>query len=751
MHKGVRESGSPPRAADVSQSGVPMPLRPFARLALALAVCGALATAIAQRDAGAAVTPDDPRFPTQWNLSKVRAPEAWEVTQGSASVKVALLDTGVGYFSVPADLVGNVATGYDTFTGGTTTSDDYSTYGSGSTNAGIIGARTNNTRDVAGTAWNVTILPVKVCDWAGNCPHANIAEGIAWALAQDADIIQVSPAMSSTSATLEQAVASAVSAGVLVVAPAAQPATGVGYPASLPGVIAVGATDDNDAVAVFSAGGAQLDLVAPGQGIVAIASGGCCVTRSAVAYGASHVTGALALLLAAGVSPANAPQALYDGADDLGTPGWDSSSGWGRLDICAALDAAGIGCGGPSATATPTRTNTPTATATPTHTHTPVPHTATATSTATPTHTNTPTATPTRTNTPTATATQTHTNTPTATPTHTYTPVLHTATATSTATPTPTRTNTPTATATPTHTHTPTATATPTHTSTPTETHTATAVAGPGVAIDAPGDGASVAGTVTIAASAAAPAGVEKVRFYAGSIYLGYDTTAPYEKSWNSLSTGNGPLLLRAQVVAEDGATAWDEITVQVANSDAAPPSVSITMPSPGAIVQGGAPFAAVAIDDLGIEKVRFYAGASYLGYDTTAPYSRAWNTTLHANGRITLKVQAVDLSGRSTWTQITVVIMNPDSTPPAVRITAPSSGPASGTITIEADASDNLGLEKVRFYAGDAYLGYDTSPPYTRAWNSTVVPDGPVELRVQAIDWAGNSTWDTRTVNVQN
>jgi len=636
----------------------------------ALAVIAALV--IARAGVGAAVTPDDPRFPTQWNLAKIRAPEAWETARGSREVRVALLDTGVGYLAVPADLTANASTGYNTFTGGSTTSDDYGTYGSGTSNAGIIGASTNNARDVAGTAWDVTILPVKVCNWSGSCPHANIAAGINWALAQNVDIIQITPALSTSSSALEQAVASAVTAGVLVVAPSAEPAIGVGYPAALGGVIAVGATDANDNVATFSGGGAQLDLVAPGQSIVALVSGGCCVTRSSSALAASHVTGALVVLLGAGVAPAAAAQALLDGADDIGAAGWDSASGRGRLDLCGALVAAGVGCGDGVATATPTRT----------FTFTPTP-------------------------------TRTHTATPTRTPTHT-----------------------------------PTASATPTRTATP----TATATQVLSVAITSPAPGAAVSDSVAFSATASAPGGVEKVRFYAGSTYLGFDTSAPYQKTWNTLTVPNGAMTLRAQVVAWSGATAWHEIAVTVANADASPPTVGIIQPLPGAIVEGTVRIDANAHDDRGIEKVRFWAGGAYLGFDTAAPYARNWNTATLANGRHVIKVEAIDIAGRSATTQITVTVINPDSTPPTISITAPAhAATVSGTITLQAIAADSQGLEKVRFYAEGVYLGYDPSAPYTRTWNTATAPNGPVEIRAQAVDWAGNTTWTSITVNVAN
>jgi subtilisin family serine protease len=324
--------------------------RPIALLALLGLLSATLVALLFARQAGAAIAPNDTRYPEQWSLTKIRAHEAWGVTRGSAGVKVALLDSGVGYGTTIADLQGQMGTGYNTFTGGTSVPDDLGSYGSGTTNAGIIGARTNNNRDIAGINWNVTILPVKVCDWSGACPADQLAKGIDWAIAQNAQIIQVTPTLTATTPALNAAVSRAVSSGRLVVATVASPGTGIGYPGLLPGVITVGATNQNDAVTTWSAGGSALDIVAPGESIMALVSGGCCMARTSGGAAAAHVSGALALLLAAGVPASSATSHLYAGAKNIGPGGWDAASGWGRLDVCKALSNAGRACPAPAPT-----------------------------------------------------------------------------------------------------------------------------------------------------------------------------------------------------------------------------------------------------------------------------------------------------------------------------------------------------------------------------------------------------------------
>jgi hypothetical protein len=149
---------------------------------------------------------------------------------------------------------------------------------------------------------------------------------------------------------------------------------------------------------------------------------------------------------------------------------------------------------------------------------------------------------------------------------------------------------------------------------------------------------------------------------------------------------------------------------------------------------------------------VRFWAGGVYLGYDAVAPYSKLWDASALPNGWYTLKIEAIDWSGASTFRTIGVLLVNPDSTPPELELTAPADGATvTGNVAIGAIASDNRGLQKVRFYVDGMYLGYDASAPYTKVWDSRTMGDGVHTIRAQAIDWAGNSTWREVTVASDN
>ncbi|HVG57831.1 MAG TPA: Ig-like domain-containing protein [Hyalangium sp.] len=93
------------------------------------------------------------------------------------------------------------------------------------------------------------------------------------------------------------------------------------------------------------------------------------------------------------------------------------------------------------------------------------------------------------------------------------------------------------------------------------------------------------------------------------------------------------------------------------------------------------------------------------------------------------------------------------DTTLPTTSLTAPAAGATlTGTVTVSANASDNVGVTRVEFYAGSTLIGTDTSAPYSISWNTTGVANGSYSLTSRAYDAAGNvGTSAARTVTVSN
>ena len=256
-----------------------------------------------------------------------------------------------------------------------------------------------------------------------------------------------------------------------------------------------------------------------------------------------------------------------------------------------------------------------------------------------------------------------------------------------------------------------------------------------------------------MSATASDNVGVTHVDFYVNGALAVSDSTAPYQYSWNTTSAANGAAQLKA--VAYDAAgnsTQSAIVTVNVANTDPTPPTVSITSPT-GGNVAGTVTVSATASDNVGVTHVDFYVNGALAVSDSTAPYQYSWNTTSAANGAAQLKAVAYDAAGNSTQSAIvTVNVANTDPTPPTVSITSPTGGNVSGSVTVSVNASDNVGVTHVDLLVNGVLAGTDSSAPYQFAWNTTSLADGPAQLKAVAYDAAGNLAQSAIvTVNVAN
>ena len=189
-----------------------------------------------------AVTPDDPIYPYQTELPQITVPDAWSATTGSASVTVAVVDTGVSPFG---DIADAILPGWDFVNNDADPVDDE---GHGTAVASLIAGRGNDAAGMAGICWACKILPVKVLDSAGQGAYSTVAAGIVYAADQGVKIINTSLGGYDSTTVLSDAVAYAQRKGALVIASAGNDAVGdLSYPAAYSGAVAVGGTDtDSD-------------------------------------------------------------------------------------------------------------------------------------------------------------------------------------------------------------------------------------------------------------------------------------------------------------------------------------------------------------------------------------------------------------------------------------------------------------------------------------------------------------------------
>ncbi len=305
------------------------------------------------------VIPNDPYFPQMWNLAKIEAPAAWDISQGDPNVLIAVIDTGVT--PTHPDLQGKVVAGYDFANNDDDPADEH---GHGTHVAGTAAAVTNNAIGIAGVGYNVRIMPVKALDANGSGSHSWIANAIIWATDNGASVINMSLGGPYTSSTLRQAVDYAWERGVVLVASAGNEATSNPlYPAAYENVIGVSATTQNDQRAAFSNYGSYISIAAPGVAIWSTVRSDSYQAWSGTSMAAPHVAGVAALLKSLHPDWDNVRirQVIESSADDLGSSGWDSVYGHGRLNAYQALASTP-----PAPTPTPTSTLTPEPTPTPT-------------------------------------------------------------------------------------------------------------------------------------------------------------------------------------------------------------------------------------------------------------------------------------------------------------------------------------------------------------------------------------------------
>ncbi len=271
----------------------------------------------------------------------------------------------------------------------------------------------------------------------------------------------------------------------------------------------------------------------------------------------------------------------------------------------------------------------------------------------------------------------------------------------------------------------------------------------PTVTVTAPANGAIVSGTPTLSANASDNVGIAGVQFQVDGANVGAeDTIAPYAASWDTEGVASGTRSLTA--VARDAAgntttSAPVSITVTVSSGDTQSPTVTVTAPVSGATVSGITPVAASAADNIGVVGVRFRIDGANVGVeDTTAPYATSWNTSAATNAAHSLTAVARDAAGNTTTSApVSVTVNNADTQAPTVAVTAPANGDTvSGTTTLSANATDNVGIAGVQFRVDGVDAGAeDTTAPYATSWSTEGVTNAVHSLTAVARDAAGNTT----------
>lgn len=325
-------------------------------------------------DASVQSMPNDPMISQQYALQRMQMDQAWNINKGSRSVVVAVIDTGVQLdhpelanriWRNPRETLNGIdddgngkvddVNGWNFVSDTNNPGDDHS---HGTHCSGIIAATQNNGVGIAGVA-DVTIMALKVLSAEGSGSDSDIAAAIHYAADKGAKVISMSLGGDYPSNVGADAVAYAQSKDCVVVAAAGNDSrNSLSYPAGYAGVVSVAATDSADQLADFSNTGEGLAISGPGVRILSTVPGSNYQSMSGTSMACPAVAGVAALIRSANASM-NAQQTierLLGSADDLGTPGYDTTFGWGRVNAFRALS----GQGTPAPTPTPAPSPNPT-------------------------------------------------------------------------------------------------------------------------------------------------------------------------------------------------------------------------------------------------------------------------------------------------------------------------------------------------------------------------------------------------------
>lgn len=302
--------------------------------------------------AQATAYPNDPRIGEQWHMRRINAPAAWDLTFGSYSLVVAVIDSGVDL--AHPEFAGRLLPGFDYVNWDDTPNDDN---GHGTHVAGIIAAAANNGIGVAGLAAQVKLLPLKVLDAQGNGSYYNIATAIRRAADSGAQVINLSLGGFAADPLLEDAITYAVVKRKVFVAAAvgncAQGGAGcpaepnpIFYPAAYAGALAVAASDHFDNWAPYSGFKYYVALAAPGglssdQVLSTLPAGYGWKFGASMATAQASAAAALVLTYRPAATPDQVADILQSTADKVGPytyiGGRNDWFGAGRLNVGRAV------------------------------------------------------------------------------------------------------------------------------------------------------------------------------------------------------------------------------------------------------------------------------------------------------------------------------------------------------------------------------------------------------------------------------
>ncbi|MEZ5353566.1 MAG: S8 family serine peptidase [Bryobacteraceae bacterium] len=313
----------------------------------------------------------DPAFASQWNLRKIKAPEAWDISLGNPGVSIAIVDEGC---DISHEDISYKLPGYDAYAGDNNPQPNGND-AHGTACAGVAAMRRNNGRGGVGVAPGCRVMPIRIAQGIGggfwSTTSAKVADGIRRAVdaPRSADVLSNSYSVG-VSTVVTNAFQYARTNGrggkgcPIAAAAGNSNAPPVIYPArlssSIPGMMAVSATNEWDQRKSTtsldgetwwgSSFGPEVDIAAPGvhiyspdiMGPAGYSGGNYVPNFNGTSSATPHVAGLMGLILSvdSDLRSWEVEDIIKLSADDLGPAGRDQEFGFGRINCRRALEAA---------------------------------------------------------------------------------------------------------------------------------------------------------------------------------------------------------------------------------------------------------------------------------------------------------------------------------------------------------------------------------------------------------------------------
>jgi thermitase len=302
------------------------------KLAIALAHNPIVEFAEVNRINQLALIPNDPEYSSEWHHTAIHSAEAWNAGTGQNTL---LADGDTGVDTDHPDLASHLRLDLSKSFIGTGSAEDV--HGHGTMTTGAMAAIGDNANQVAGVAYNASVIEYQVANSQGASSDSAIAAAITEAAKQKVKVINFSISQLCGASAVLKAAGSLKNAGGLTffaggnsnVLQSCSPSSNA---------IFVSATEPGDARAGFSDYGNFIDLAAPGVGICTTTNGGGTGCGSGTSFASPVAAGVAALVwsINPALSPAQVEKVLFDTATDAGSSGFDQYFGWGRVDAGAA-------------------------------------------------------------------------------------------------------------------------------------------------------------------------------------------------------------------------------------------------------------------------------------------------------------------------------------------------------------------------------------------------------------------------------